>query len=77
MRVRVRVRVRIASSPSRPFTVTVWSSMPTARVFSRTSTPIFASLACVYRYSFTSNGPSTAPAPSSSRIRASVVSTDR
>ena len=73
----MRVRVRIVSSPSGPFTVTECSSIPTASVPVRISTPIFSRRLCVYACSFGANGGSTEGAPSSSRIRASVVSIDR
>lgn len=73
----IQERARMASSTSGPCTVTEPSSMPTARVFRRISTPIFPSRFRLYRWSFGWNGPSTAPAPSSSRMRASVVSTVR
>ena len=73
----MRVRVAMRSSPSGPFTVTLSLSMVTARVFSRISMPFFSSLALVYARSLGSNGPSTAPIPSTRRILASVVSTER
>ena len=62
------------SSPRRrgPCTVTRSSSMSTARVFSRTSTPIFSSARVgVALQLLVRTGGSTAPAPSSSTIRAS------
>ena len=73
----IRVRVRITSSPSGPLTVMLSSSMSTASVLSRTSTPIDSSLLRLYSRSFSGNGPSTAPAPSRSRIWASLVLTVR
>jgi hypothetical protein len=51
--------------------------MSTASVLRRTSTPIFSSVSRVYRRSLGSNGGSTASAPSSRMIRASVVFTAR
>ena len=49
--------------------------MSTARVRSRTSTPICSRCLRVYSCSFGANGGSTAPAPSNRMIRASLVST--
>ena len=70
-------RHRIVSNPSGPFSVTDSWSMSTARVLSRISTPIFSSVRWAYCCSFGGNGPSTAPIPSTSMMRASRVSTDR
>ncbi len=43
----MRVRTGIVSTPSGPLVVTLWWSMSTARVLSRTSTPMRSSVSCV------------------------------